>query len=90
MNRQYFEQSVPTVKKLPLLLAGPIVRQTTVERVWFWFASSKEMTSCHPTILGYDSSGKKTVDTELNGGFLNLLRGAKCGQCVWVTTCGLS
>ena len=42
MNRQYFEQSVPTTQKLPLLLAGPIVRQTTVERVWFWFASRSE------------------------------------------------
>ena len=89
MNRQYFEQSVPTTQKLPLLLAGPIVRQTTVERVWFWFASSKEMTSCHPTILGYDSSGKKTVDTERNGGFLNLLRGGetrtmRLGNNLWI------
>lgn len=45
-------------KELPLILAGPIVRRATLEKVWFWFACSKKVKDCKPTIIPYDINGK--------------------------------
>lgn len=39
--------------KLPLVLAGPIVRRAQPDAVWFWIACSREITDCTPTIRVY-------------------------------------
>jgi hypothetical protein len=41
--------------RLPLLLAGPIVRRTTARKVWFWFACSRNVTACQASLLAYDA-----------------------------------
>ncbi|MFZ5784294.1 MAG: hypothetical protein ACOY4R_29210 [Pseudomonadota bacterium] len=41
--------------KLPLLLAGPIVRRATARKVWFWFACSRNVTACQASFVVYDA-----------------------------------
>jgi hypothetical protein len=43
---------------LPLILAGPIVRRATTNKVWFWFACSKEVKACQPRIIPYNQRGE--------------------------------
>lgn len=75
--------------KLPLLLAGPIVRRATPDAVWFWFACSKEVKGCTPSITAYSSNGKvnlKWVDPQLKEIILQVgdLRKVRLGENLWI------
>jgi subtilisin family serine protease len=48
--------------KLPLILAGPIVRRAQPDAVWFWIACSQEITDCTPTIAVYNIDGSLNAD----------------------------
>ena len=74
--------------QLPLLLAGPIVRRATPDGVWFWFASSEEVTACTPRLTVYDERGKTVERLATDGGFYPLApakpRVVRLGQRLWV------
>ncbi len=57
-NQFNFEVGRPTTAKLPFLLAGPIVRRAARDKVWFWFACSKEVKGCQAHIIPFDPQGK--------------------------------
>ena len=46
---------------LPLILAGPIVRRATADKVWFWFACSKNVKGCRPRIILYNTIGQSST-----------------------------
>jgi subtilisin family serine protease len=48
--------------KLPLVLAGPIVRRAQPDAVWFWIACSQEITECTPVITVYNTDGSLNAD----------------------------
>ena len=77
---------------LPLILAGPIVRRATPERVWFWFACSKEPKGCQPSITAYDEKGhvwQHLVDPTFKEIVLVVEedRVARLGENIWVVLC---
>lgn len=45
---------------LPLILAGPIVRRTTKNKIWFWIAWREEITKCQVSIVNYHTIRKKS------------------------------
>lgn len=89
------ESAVPapsTPKGLPLLLAGPIVRRATPERVWFWFACSKEPKGYQPSITPYDERGHiwtHLVDPAFKEIVLRVEEDyvARLGENIWVVLC---
>ena len=80
------EQRLPVRSKLPyLVLAGPVVRRAEPDSVWFWFASSEEITSCAPTITVFDGAGNVQVDGSRRMALQpGLPRIAKLGDQLWV------
>jgi hypothetical protein len=48
--------------KLPLVLAGPIVRRAQPDAVWFWIACSEKITNCTPVITVYNRDGSVNVE----------------------------
>jgi hypothetical protein len=74
---------------LPLLLAGPIVRRATPEAVWFWFACSKNVKDCKPSIIPYDDKGRniyaqlseKEVVLDASKSTLQVVR---LGERIWI------
>jgi GH25 family lysozyme M1 (1,4-beta-N-acetylmuramidase) len=77
---------------LPFLLAGPIVRRATPERVWLWFACSKEPKGCQPSITAYDDKGKvwtHLVDPHFKEIVLRVEedRVARLGENIWIVLC---
>jgi hypothetical protein len=73
---------------LPLLLAGPIVRRAEREGVWFWFASSEEVTACRPKLTVYERDGKVVDRLTDQAGFYRLgppeWRVTRLGEHLWV------
>jgi len=73
---------------LPLILAGPIVRRATADKVWFWFACSKEVKRCRPRIIPYNERGEiwsQLVDPALkeintSSDFLTV----RLGENIWI------
>jgi peptidoglycan hydrolase-like protein with peptidoglycan-binding domain len=51
-------RDIKPASKLPLILAGPIVRRAAADKVWFWFACSKEIKGCQPHIIPFNPQGK--------------------------------
>lgn len=77
---------------LPFLLAGPIVRRATPERVWFWFACSKEPKGYQPSITPYDERGHiwtHLVDPAFKEIVLRVEEDhvARLGENIWVVLC---
>ncbi|HEY6002864.1 MAG TPA: hypothetical protein VIV57_08300 [Anaeromyxobacter sp.] len=86
-------EDAPTVQAgrsttLPLLLAGPIVRRAEREGVWFWFASSEEVTACRPKLTIYERDGKVVDRLTDQAGFYRLgppeWRVTRLGEHLWV------
>src|SRR5262245_43769061 len=83
------EVSKATTKVLPLILAGPIVRRAAADGARFWFACSKNVKACKPSITPYDDKGKKLyanigdgqVDLDESKGGLRVVR---LGENIWV------
>jgi len=65
---------------LPLILAGPIVRRATTDRVWFWFACSQPVTSCTPSVMAYDRNGSANNEIAVGGD----LRVVRLGENIWI------
>ncbi len=76
----------PVRSKLPfLVLGGPIVRRAEPDSVWFWFASSEEITSCTPSITVLDSAGIVQADLTRRMELVPVNpRVAKLGDQLWV------
>lgn len=68
--------------RLPLILAGPVVRRATPDKVWFWFACSKNVTSCIAE-LSYPAPALLAVDKliELGSGETRIVR---LGENIWI------
>ena len=86
--RSAFEVQAGGAGKLPLLLAGPIVRRGTARKVWFWFACSRAVSSCQVRIVAYDvaNPGAPTVEPKqreiaLKPSELQVLR---AGENIWL------
>jgi len=73
---------------LPLILAGPIVRRATADKVWFWFACSKDVKGCAPSITPYDQNGQvlsHLVDSALKEiVLLSDLKVVRLGENIWI------
>jgi hypothetical protein len=73
---------------LPSLLAGPIVRRAAPGEVWFWFASSREISACTPKVTAYDRAGQRDKQLNRSDGWYPLeqaeLRVAQLGRNLWV------
>ncbi len=85
-------RSTSSASSLPFLLTGPIVRRATPEAVWFWFACSKEVKGCTPSITAYDPKGNvftHLVDKELKEIVLLLgeFRVVRLGENIWIVLC---
>ncbi|MGH8556184.1 MAG: hypothetical protein ACRESZ_01740, partial [Methylococcales bacterium] len=89
-NQFVFEVGQTTADKLPLLLAGPVVRRAAADKVWFWFASSKKIKDCRPSIISYDHQGrniysdlteKEVILDNSKSGFQVI----RLGENIWIT-----
>lgn len=71
------------------MLAGPIVRRATREKVWFWFAFSKNVTACRISIIPYDDKGRNIYEN-LPGKEVALdhaksdFRAVRLGENIWI------
>jgi hypothetical protein len=79
--------------RLPLVLAGPIVRRTTAQKAWFWFACSRNVTACQPSVFAYDIAAPwpppkvepKRREIALKPGDLQVVR---AGENLWLVLVG--
>ncbi|MEO7427594.1 MAG: hypothetical protein ABI036_20590 [Fibrobacteria bacterium] len=77
---------------LPLVLAGPIVRKATVDKVWFWIACSQEVKGLQPSLVPYQQDGSiwtHLVDDVFKEIPLLLgdFRTVRLGENIWIALC---
>lgn len=77
--------------KLPFLLAGPMVRRADANKVWFWFACSREVKDCRPDIIPYDENGRniyeKLSEKEVPLDYSKSeFQAVRLGENIWVVT----
>jgi len=80
------------VSALPLVLAGPIVRQATIDYIYIWIAVSQEIEKISAHIIPYDNKGQilsslttaglKEIQVQSSG--VNIVR---LGKKIWIALC---
>jgi len=66
---------------LPRVLAGPIVRRSTTDSIWFWIAVSEEVADVSGRIVQYDSQGQVLSEISVVTTSITKFR---LGENIWV------
>lgn len=69
------------------VLAGPIVRRATTDKVWFWLACNKEIKDCAPSLVAYPHgyTSQYSIDPLLRDiGIAKDFKTVRLGKSIWI------